>query len=111
MSIYIRRISEFDARQFMPSDPSFDVQDYIDWVMSFDMTNAGTYITGANYNSQDKTLIVTWEEYGVGSWDNIVTEGMYGVIQTAPLTSYQITSQTVTFREQADFEDLFELKP
>lgn len=86
MSIYVRKIDEFDIRKYAPADAGFDVQAYIDWVMSFS-GKGGTYPTNVVHN-EDDSLTISWHDTAGYDWDDTVMPNMYGLVQTVPASEY-----------------------
>lgn len=87
MSIYIKRIEEFEARQYLPNEPGFDVQEIIDWIMSFE-NKSSTYPTSVVQNT-DGTLTITYYNVADGERYDTVEDGMFLFTRTVPDTGFQ----------------------
>lgn len=106
MTNYVRRVEEFDARQYLPNDPNFDIQGFMDWIMSFE-GKGGTWPDSVTLN-QDNTITIAWFDpaYSAVTSESTVSEGMFGVVRVVPSSDYEV----VWFESETYFESNFEEK-
>lgn len=89
MTIYIKRVEEFEIRQFLPNDPGFDKQEFIDWLLSFSSTVSSWYPVNATENP-DGSLDVEILDTAGGGWNETLQDGMVVLYQVGPaLPSYK----------------------
>lgn len=104
MAIYIKRVEEFDGRRYNPSDPDFDSQEFIDWILSFEEIG-GCWPSNAAQNS-DGSLSIEITDGAGGGWTETLTEGMIAFVRVVPDTGWN----QMQFKTEEDFNQTYKIK-
>lgn len=104
MVIYVKRREEFEVKRYTPNEAGFDVQNYIDWIMSFE-GKGGTWPSNAVQNPNGN-ITITWYDPAGGEWETTVSDGMYGYVRVVPVSNYEM----IDFLTETEFNAKYQAK-